>query len=167
MTAARSFLLHRVRAIVRPSALTFRGGDQKIVADHSKSAGIPTCRDKAECALGRNIVNRIAGVYTRYIEYGDCVQRRIGDKQLFSVSALGKGGWKCSGKFLVLQGGTEHRDKITRGLRTYTDPAQLSECDLRRGLTGIRRRAIGVRAGGSRTEGSSSGTQRETVPCCK
>src|SRR5213080_3094654 len=42
MTAARSFLLHRVRAIVRPSALTFRGGDQKIVADHSKSAGIPT-----------------------------------------------------------------------------------------------------------------------------
>src|SRR5438045_6166542 len=80
MTAARSFLLHRVRAIVRPSALTFRGGDQKIVADHSKSAGIPTCRDKAECALGRNIVNRIAGVYTRYIEYGDCVQRRIGDK---------------------------------------------------------------------------------------
>src|SRR5437764_15380407 len=115
MTAARSFLLHRVRAIVQPSALTFRGGDQKIVADHSKSAGIPICRDKAECALGRNIVNRIAGVYTRYIEYGDCVQRRIGDKQLFSVSALGQGGGDSYGKFLVRQRRTGVGDQITGG----------------------------------------------------
>ena len=151
MTAARSFLLHRVRAIVRPSALTFRGGDQKIVADHSKSAGIPTCRDKAECALGRNIVNRIAGVYTRYIEYGDCVQRRIGDKQLFSVSALGQGGWKCSGKFLVLQRRIEHRDQITAGRGNYSDSVRVSECDIKQGLIGIQQKRTGVRAGRSRT----------------
>src|SRR5207245_5103995 len=157
MTAARSFLLHRVRAIVRPSALTFRGGDQKIVADHSKSAGIPTCRDKAECALGRNIVNRIAGVYTRYIEYGDCVQRRIGDKQLFSISALGQGGWKCSGKFLVLQRRIELRTKLTTAVRGNTNLFQVTNPKVKQDLIAFRRKAMGLEAGVVRTEGLKRG----------
>src|SRR5205823_14581225 len=96
-------------------------------------------------------VNRLAGVYTRYKEYGDCVRRTIGDKDLLSVSALGQGGWKCAGKFLVLQRRIEHRDQTTTGRRSYSDSVRVSECDIKQGLIGIQQKRTGVRAGRSRT----------------
>ena len=128
--------------LVRACALSFGGGDEKVVTMHGKRARIPIGGNKSERRLRRCIARCAC---TTEIEDSHGVERRICDEQVLTVFRLCKRRRIASGVFLCRHAGREVAGASLFACRNRGNLINVGERDIKRLFVRTQQHRSGMR----------------------